>query len=98
GGVAPGARQGIIDTFQNDPNCRFFVGQITAAGSSLNIQAASNVVFVEARWVPGENEQAIARVYRQGQSSPVYVRYVYLPGSIDEAVNRVIARKMAMIW
>jgi SNF2 family DNA or RNA helicase len=98
GGVDPGARQEIIDQFQGNPAIKFAVLQIKAAGASVNVQGASNVVFVEASWVPGENEQAIARVYRHGQKNPVYVRYVYLPGSVDELVNRAIARKMAMIW
>lgn len=98
GDIDAGKRQGIIDQFQHDPALTFAILQIKAAGASVNIQGASNVVFVEASWVPGENEQAIARVYRHGQKNPVYVRYVYLPGSIDELVNRAIARKMAMIW
>lgn len=97
GGVSAGARQDAIDRFQNDPACRVFIGQTTAAGSSINLQAGSRVVFVEASWTPGENEQALSRVYRAGQTQPVLVRFVYLRGSIDEAVNRAIARKVAMI-
>lgn len=98
GDVDPSARQGIIDRFQNEPALKFAILQIKAAGASVNIQAASNVVFTEYSWVPGDNEQAIARVYRHGQENPVYVRYAYLPGSVDELVGRAIARKMAMIW
>lgn len=98
GDIEASKRQGIIDEFQAKPELKFAVLQIKAAGASVNIQAASNVVFTEYSWVPGDNEQAIARVYRKGQSNPVYVRYAYLPGSVDELVGRAIARKMAMIW
>lgn len=90
-------RQAEIDRFQNDPRCKIFIGQIAAAGASINLQAASKVIFVEASWVPGENEQAYARVYRMGQDKSVWVRFVYLPDSIDEAVSRALARKVVMI-
>jgi SNF2 family DNA or RNA helicase len=97
GGVPADARQVEIDRFTNDPECRVFVGQITAAGSSINLQAACSVVFVEASWCPGDNEQALSRVYRRGQENPVTVRFAYLAGTIDEAVARALARKAAMI-
>jgi SNF2 family DNA or RNA helicase len=86
-----------IDRFQNDPACMVFIGQLQAAGTSINLQAAENVVFVEASWTPGDNDQAYSRVYRAGQTKPVLVRFLYLPGSIDEAVMRALARKSAMI-
>ena len=97
GGVAATERQAEIDRFQDDPACRTFIGQLTAAGTSINLQAGKNVVFVEADWCPGVNEQALSRVYRKGQNDPVLVRFAYLGGSIDEAVIRAIARKTAMI-
>lgn len=86
-----------IDRFQTDPACRVFVGQIKAAGASINLQAAANVVFAEASWTPGDNEQCLSRVYRQGQTVPVLVRFTYLKGSVDEAINRALARKVATI-
>jgi SWI/SNF-related matrix-associated actin-dependent regulator 1 of chromatin subfamily A len=96
GAVPPAARQGEIDRFQSDPACRVFIGQITAAGSSINLQAACHVVFVEASWVPGENDQAISRVYRRGQVQPVWVRFAFIPNTVDEAVARALARKATM--
>jgi hypothetical protein len=97
GDVPEARREAEIDRFQTDPHCRVFIGQINCAGSSINLQAASNVIFLEASWTPGENEQALSRVYRMGQTRPVFVRFVYLPGSIDEAVSRAIRRKMITI-
>jgi hypothetical protein len=97
GDVPEARRAAEIDRFQTDPHCRVFIGQLNCAGSSINLQAASNVIFIEASWTPGENEQALSRVYRMGQMRPVVVRFVYLPGSIDEAVSRAIRRKMVTI-
>jgi SWI/SNF-related matrix-associated actin-dependent regulator of chromatin subfamily A-like protein 1 len=97
GGTPDAKRDEEIDRFQNDPACRVFIGQIKAAGVSINLQAAERVVFVEASWSPADNDQALSRVYRAGQTKPVLVRFTYLKGSIDEAVNRALARKSAMI-
>lgn len=97
GGVEGAKRQDQIDRFQNDPQCKVFIGQLTAAGSSINLQAGSNVVFVESSWSPGDNDQALSRVYRRGQENKVYVRFGYLAGTIDELIQRALARKAAMI-
>lgn len=91
-------RQMIVDNFQRREGPRYFIGQIQAAGASLNLQSAQRVVFCEASWVPGDNAQAIARAYRHGQTNPVNVRYAYLPGSIDEVVTEVLARKARMAF
>lgn len=97
GDVSENRRQAEIDRFQTDPTCRVFLGQLQVAGASINLHAANEVVFVEASWTPGDNDQALSRVYRMGQTSPVRVRFAYLPDSVDEAVARAIRRKMAMI-
>jgi SWI/SNF-related matrix-associated actin-dependent regulator of chromatin subfamily A-like protein 1 len=97
GDVPERQRQAEIDRFQNDPACRVFIGGLTVAGVSINLQSANKVIFVEASWTPGENDQALSRVYRMGQTRAVWVRFVYLPNSVDEAVSRAIARKVQMI-
>jgi SNF2 family DNA or RNA helicase len=97
GDVPERFRQSIIDRFQNDPSCKIFIGQLNVAGSSINLQSAAKVIFVEMSWTPGDNEQAMGRVYRMGQTQPVFVRFVYLPDSVDEAVTRANRRKMAII-
>lgn len=97
GGTPQAKRDEEIDRFQTDPACHVLVGQLQAAGASINLQAAENVVFAEASWSPADNGQALSRVYRAGQTKPVFVRFTYLRGSIDEAVNRALARKAAMI-
>lgn len=86
-----------IDRFQNDPNCRVFIGQLKAAGEIIDLSAAENVLFAEASWTPGDNEQAMFRALGKNQTKPVLVRFTYLNGSVDEAVNRALARKIATI-
>ena len=86
-------RDQSITAFQNDPAIRVFVGQITAAGTSITLTAASDVLFVEASWVPAENLQAACRAHRIGQKDGVLARFLTLDGSIDQRIMSAITRK-----
>jgi len=97
GDVSADARQGIVDKFQTDPDCRVVIGQLTAASTGITLTAASDVVFVEADWTPGTNKQASDRVHRVGQTKPVLVRYLTMEDSVDELVTAAIMRKARMI-
>jgi SWI/SNF-related matrix-associated actin-dependent regulator 1 of chromatin subfamily A len=97
GDVPAQRRQLEIDRFHADPSCKVFIGQIVAAGQSIDLSAAEHIVFCEASWTPGENAQAMARASGPRQTKPVWVRFAYLAGSIDENILRACARKTAMI-
>ena len=87
----------LIDRFQNDPRCRVFIGQITAAGTAVTLTATNQVLFAETSWSPGDLVQAAKRCHRIGQRRPVFVRILALSDSLDEAVSRVLAGKARMI-
>jgi len=97
GGTPPTKRQRNIDKFQNDPKCRVFIGQVTAAGTLITLTAANQVVFLESSWVPADNAQAAMRCHRIGQTRPVFVRVIGLAGSIDEQVQATLRRKTATL-
>jgi SWI/SNF-related matrix-associated actin-dependent regulator of chromatin subfamily A-like protein 1 len=97
GSTSAVARQRAIDSFQNDPATRVFIGQITAAGTGITLTAASNLIFAETSWVPADNAQAAMRVHRIGQKNSVLVRLATLPGTVDEAVANTLRRKMKSI-
>ena len=86
-------RQRHVDRFQNDPFCRVFIGNITAAGVGITLTAAHEVVFLESSWVPAENAQAAMRCHRIGQKKSVRVRFFSCAGSVDEDVQRVLIHK-----
>jgi SNF2 family DNA or RNA helicase len=91
-------RQEYIDRFQNDPETRIFIGQITATNAAITLTASDNVLLVEPSWNPAENAQAAARTHRIGQkSSCVVARYVVLAGSLDEVIVKVLLRKTKQI-
>ena len=79
-------RDAIVETFQSDPSCRLFVGNIQAAGMAITLTAASTLFFAETSWVPGDNDQVIGRIRRHGQTEPVHVKFLVIKGSLDEQI------------
>jgi SNF2 family DNA or RNA helicase len=93
GGDTPRQREQALRTFKDDPRCRVFIGQILAAGTAIDLSVASNALFVESSWVPGENAQAAMRLQNINQDRRVTVRFVGMAGSLDEQIQRVVRRK-----
>lgn len=87
------ARQTAVDRFQSDPDARVFVGNIVAAGTGITLTAASDVIFAEASWVPGENTQAEDRCHRVGQTNNVLIHLLVVEGSLDAHILGAAARK-----
>jgi SNF2 family DNA or RNA helicase len=95
GSVSSSQRQNIVDQFQNSPTPLALVGQIQAAGTGLNIQAASVVIICEPQIKPSLEVQAIARAHRMGQVRKVQVHRLILPESVDEQMLAMLARKQS---
>jgi SNF2 family DNA or RNA helicase len=93
GSVSSTQRQNIVDQFQESPTPLALVGQIQAAGTGLNIQAASVVILCEPQIKPSLEVQAIARAHRMGQVRKVQVHRLILPESVDEQMLAMLARK-----
>lgn len=87
------AKQANVDGFQKDENTRLLIGQISAAGVGFNLTAASDVLFVESSWVPGEIDQAVDRVHRIGQDMPVNVRFLVFRNSLEENMLQSVVNK-----
>jgi SNF2 family DNA or RNA helicase len=95
GSVSSIQRQNIVDEFQNSPKPLALVGQIQAAGTGLNIQAASVVILCEPQIKPSLEVQAIARAHRMGQVRKVQVHRLILPESVDERMIAMLAYKQS---
>ena len=93
GSVSSTQRQNFVDQFQGSPTPLALVGQIQAAGTGLNIQAASVVILCEPQIKPSLEVQAIARAHRMGQVRKVQVHRLILPESVDEQMLAMLARK-----
>jgi SNF2 family DNA or RNA helicase len=93
GSVSSSQRQNIVDQFQSSEEPKVLVGQIQAAGTGLNIQAASVVILCEPQIKPSLEVQAIARAHRMGQVRKVQVHRLILPESVDEQMLVLLAHK-----
>lgn len=90
-------RQAQVDKFQNDPNCRVFIGQIKAAGVGHTLTAAYSVVFAEIDYTPANLEQAEDRAHRRGQLNAVTAYYLVLEGSLDAGIIQKVVEKQSVI-
>ena len=81
-----GERQRIIDLFSAVGGPAVLVLNPAAAGTGLNIQAASHVVHYTLEWNPARESQATARAWRRGQSLPVVVHRLFYGATIDEVI------------
>lgn len=89
-------RDKAVKDFQEGDN-RIFIGNIVAAGTGLTLTAASNVVFVECSWVPGQNEQAVDRAHRISQTKQVNAYFLVWYGSMDAQILKSSIRKQKVI-
>ena len=90
-------RQAAVEAFQHDPKTKIFFGNISAAGTAITLTAASQVLFIEQDWVPGNNAQAADRLHRIGQSNAVSARYVAIHDSLDAKITSTLTRKIREI-
>ena len=94
GAVPPRRRQEIVDAFTHSAEPKVLIGQIQAAGTGLNIQAASVVILCEPQIKPTLETQAIARAHRMGQVRSVQVHRLVIPDSVDEHMMRMLHHKI----
>jgi SWI/SNF-related matrix-associated actin-dependent regulator 1 of chromatin subfamily A len=90
-------RDEAVHAFQENPKTRVIVGNVKAMGVGLTLTAASNTVFAELGWTPGEHDQAEDRVHRIGQTDNVAAWYFIGDGTIDEDIYALIEQKRVVV-
>ena len=99
GSVAAGKRQSLVDQFNRSPpsNSFAFLLSAKAGGIGINLIGASRLVLFDVDWNPATDDQAIARVHRQGQRRPTHIYRFLVKGAIEERIwqRQVVKRGLA---
>jgi SNF2 family DNA or RNA helicase len=96
GGLPKKRRDELVDRFQNDDEPMLFLLSLKAAGTGLNLTAASHVIHVDRWWNPAVENQATDRAFRIGQTKNVQVRKFICVGTLEERIDEMIERKKAL--
>jgi SWI/SNF-related matrix-associated actin-dependent regulator 1 of chromatin subfamily A len=97
GGQSSVATQGVVRRFQ-EGDLRGVGLTIRAGGYGHTLTRASDVLFVDQSWVPGENRQALDRVRRIGQeASRILVTRLVSDHPLDRHVMALLDEKQAVI-
>jgi len=90
-------RERVINQFQEDNNCQFFLISLKAGGVGLNLTAADYVFILDPWWNQAAEEQAIARSHRIGQHRPVFVYRFVSEGTLEQQILSLQERKQTLI-
>ncbi len=86
-------RGAIIERFNEEPDCRVYVGSLRAGGTGIDLVAASVVIHYDRWWNAAKEDQATDRVHRIGQRRGVQVFKLVTEGTLEEKIAALIAKK-----
>lgn len=96
GGCTIKRRKEMVDAFQTNHADKIFILSLKAAGTGLNLTAASHVIHYDLWWNPAVESQATDRAYRIGQKSNVMVHRFITKNTFEERINDMIQSKKAL--
>jgi len=94
GSTSASRRVEIQDDFRHG-KIQIVVANILAAGTAIDLSAASHGYFLELDWVGANNLQAANRLVSMDKHEPVTFDVATWVGSADDRVQRVLVRRMA---
>ena len=93
GGCSIKQRNEIVERFQNNRSDRVLILSLKAAGTGLNLTAATHVIHYDLWWNPAVESQATDRAYRIGQHRNVIVHRFITKGTFEERIDEMIQNK-----
>jgi len=93
GSVPIKKRKEMVERFQSDEYCPFFILSIKAGGTGLNLTAANHVIHFDRWWNPAVENQATDRAFRIGQKKSVVVHKFITEGTIEEKIALMLEDK-----
>ena len=90
------AREKNKRVFMKNPDYKVMLGTIGALGVSVTLTVATNVIFYDDCWTPGDKDQACDRANRIGSTEPLKVYTLMSKGTIDERVYQILSDKRSI--
>ncbi len=83
----------VVDRFMTNHADKVFVLSLKAAGTGLNLTAASHVIHYNLWWNPAVESHATDRAYRIGKKNKVMVHRFITKNTLEEKINVMIQQK-----
>lgn len=93
GGSSVKEREDMVHRFQNSRSDKVFILSLKAAGTGLNLTAATHVIHYDLWWNPAVEAQATDRAYRIGQHNNVQVHRFITQNTFEEKIDAMIQSK-----
>ncbi|XP_063229538.1 DNA repair and recombination protein RAD54-like isoform X2 [Bacillus rossius redtenbacheri] len=90
-------RAKVVERF-NDPSSPDYIFMLSskAGGCGLNLIGANRLVMFDPDWNPANDDQAMARVWRDGQRKQCFIYRLLCTGTIEEKIFQRQAHKKAL--
>lgn len=90
-------RQDLVDKFQEDSSCNFFISTMRVGGTGYTLTNARDMLFYELEWTPALHRQSEDRIHRIGQKNACTVNYVTMRGTFDSKIIKLLSNKTLII-
>ena len=87
----------IFSRFNEDPDCKVYLGSLKAGGTGIDLVAASVVIHYDRWWNAAKEDQATDRVHRIGQRRGVQVFKLVTEGTLEEKIAAIIEKKRRLM-
>ena len=90
------ARSKNIKKFQNNADCRFFVGTTHTGGYGITLTAGSNMIYYSNGYDLEKRQQSEARIDRIGQTRKMTYIDIMAQDTIDERIVKALRNKVSI--
>ncbi|MBN2241573.1 MAG: DEAD/DEAH box helicase, partial [Acidobacteria bacterium] len=87
----------IVRRFNEDADCRVFLGSLKAGGAGIDLLGGSTVLHYDRWWNAAREDQATDRVHRIGQRRVVHVFKMITEGTLEEKIAAIIEKKRRLL-
>lgn len=99
GSVTANKRQSMVDEFNrtSQSTCFAFLLSAKAGGVGINLIGGNRLILFDVDWNPAVEDQAMARIHREGQTKSCYIYRFLIKGGLEERIwqRQVVKRGLA---